>query len=393
MTDYRIRNGQLAVEVQSGEGAEASVDAAADAIKCRTSMGYSANFDSIDTDYLQASLTESRPITGGGNVGFTLPAFLKGAGTAGAAPDIGKLLRGCGLSQTLTASAVTGTAQAGAAGTLTLAAGASSTDDLYRGMVIAITGGTGAGQAPRVISDYNGTSKVASVFPNWGTTPDETSEYTIYANALYRPVSVGLELLSIWTWQHSSTSGTNSRRRRLMDGMGTFSLGITPRQLGTIDFTFTGILPATPDDVSRPSAPTYQTSEAAPFLNARAYLGAGAVKFSEYRFDLAGDVQQFDDPAALYGFGPADILARKSAGRIMPNLVLNSSRNAFDDWLSSTSRALWLHWGPAAGKMVSIYMPELRYTGNEPGDSKGFATEGIPWRSVEEDGEIFLCFH
>lgn len=390
--DYRIRNGQLAVEVQSAAGSEASVDAAADAIKVRTSMGYSPRFDALDTDFLQASLTQSAPITGGGNVGFSLPCYLKGSGAAGSAPDIGKLLRGCGLSETLTASAVADTAQAGASGSITLHSGASATNDAYKGMVIETTGGTGSGQK-RVITGYVGSTKVASVYPNWTTPPDNTTEFSIRANALYRPVSVGLELLSIWTWQHSSVSGNASRRRRLMDGMGTVSLGVTPRALATADFTFTGILPATPDDVSKPAAPTYQSAEPAPFLNARAYLGGAKVQFSEFRFDLAGDVQQFDDPEALYGYGAADILNRVSAGRIMPNLVLNSARDAFSDWLASTSRALWLHWGPAAGQMVSLYFPALRYTGNEPGDVRGFAAEGIPFRSVAEDGEVFLCFH
>lgn len=71
-----------------------------------------------------------------------------------------------------------GTAQAGAAGSITLAAAASATDDLYTGQVVAIISGTGAGQV-RQISDYNGTTKVASVDPNWNTTPDATSVYVV----------------------------------------------------------------------------------------------------------------------------------------------------------------------------------------------------------------------
>ncbi|BBK44124.1 hypothetical protein STVA_41440 [Allostella vacuolata] len=392
MSDYRIRNGQLAVEMQPDPGVEEAPDAAADAIKVRTSMGYSPNFDSIDTDYLQASLTQSAPITGGGNVGFTLPCFLKGSGTAGTAPDFGKLIRACGLSETLTAAAVSDTAQAGAASTITLHAGASAVDEAYKGMLISTTGGTGPGQT-RVIAGYVGSTKVATVYPAWTVTPDETTTFSVHANAAYRPVSVGLERVSIATWQHSSVGGNASRRRRLMDGMGTFRLGIPPRGLATIDFTMTGNLPAAPDDVSKPSAPTYQSSEPGPFLAAQAYLGGAKVKFAEFSFDLAGDVQQFDDPEAAYGYGPADILNRVSTGSITPNLTLNSARDAFSDWLGSTSRALWLNWGPAAGKRVSLYFPALRYTGNTPGETRGFATEQIPFRSVAEDGEVWMCIY
>lgn len=72
-----------------------------------------------------------------------------------------------------------GTAQAGAAGTITLQAGASASDDLYNGQIIYISSGTGAGQS-RAISDYTGSSKVATVITNWAVTPDNTSVYEIY---------------------------------------------------------------------------------------------------------------------------------------------------------------------------------------------------------------------
>lgn len=74
----------------------------------------------------------------------------------------------------------TGTASAGAAGSITLAAhpGGTATDNTCRGETITIVSGTGAGQA-RVISGYVQTTKVASVIPNWTTNPDATSVYAI----------------------------------------------------------------------------------------------------------------------------------------------------------------------------------------------------------------------
>lgn len=72
-----------------------------------------------------------------------------------------------------------GTADAGAAGTIDLETGvASTTDDLYNGALIALTGGTGAGQS-RFISDYNGTTQQASINPDWTTNPDATTTYSI----------------------------------------------------------------------------------------------------------------------------------------------------------------------------------------------------------------------
>jgi hypothetical protein len=61
-------------------------------------------------------------------------------------------------------------AQAGAAGTLTLDASASAVDDFYNGCMVRLVGGTGVGQV-RLISDYVGSTKVATVHPDWETTP------------------------------------------------------------------------------------------------------------------------------------------------------------------------------------------------------------------------------
>lgn len=95
-------------------------------------------------------------------------------------------------SETLTPSAVsgnitltttsskhdTGTAQAGASTTITLKSASSSSDDYFNGLYITITGGTGAGQI-RVITDYVGSTKVATVDRAWTTTPNATSTYSI----------------------------------------------------------------------------------------------------------------------------------------------------------------------------------------------------------------------
>lgn len=92
-------------------------------------------------------------------------------------------------------------AQAGAAGSITLDSGASSTDDLYNRNVITIVRGTGAGQS-RYISDYVGSSKVASVTPNWVTNPDTSSVFSITSYGLD---SVALDTLidAIWDEQRS----------------------------------------------------------------------------------------------------------------------------------------------------------------------------------------------
>src|SRR3989304_3736384 len=76
-----------------------------------------------------------------------------------------------------------GTAQAGAAGTITLASGAAAYD--LSGCIVRTTGGTGGGgtgganNQARVITAYNIRTKVATVAPDWETTPGGSTTYEI----------------------------------------------------------------------------------------------------------------------------------------------------------------------------------------------------------------------
>lgn len=72
------------------------------------------------------------------------------------------------------------TAQGGTSSTITLASGASPTNDHYndRNARVFIRAGTGAGQ-DRAIVDYVGSTRVATVSPEWTTSPDATSVYVI----------------------------------------------------------------------------------------------------------------------------------------------------------------------------------------------------------------------
>ena len=72
----------------------------------------------------------------------------------------------------------TGTAQAGTSTTITLDSGASATDNIYGGQVVAIVGGTGAGEEQPIIG-YVGSTKVATVPHAWATTPDNTSVFEV----------------------------------------------------------------------------------------------------------------------------------------------------------------------------------------------------------------------
>ena len=107
----------------------------------------------------------------------TATALGSGAVTAAVIAD-GAIDRATFAADTGLQTVRSNTAQAGAAGTITLDASASSTSDFYKGDIIYLTGGTGVGQY-RICTAYNGTTKVATIAPNWATNPDNTSTFAV----------------------------------------------------------------------------------------------------------------------------------------------------------------------------------------------------------------------
>ncbi len=87
---------------------------------------------------------------------------------------------------------ITDTAQGGAAASIILAAVSSAVDDYYNSTVIKITSGTGSGQQ-RLIVDYVGATRVATVDQDWDTEPDNTSVYETYRYRWHLSTDIGLD--------------------------------------------------------------------------------------------------------------------------------------------------------------------------------------------------------
>jgi hypothetical protein len=87
---------------------------------------------------------------------------------------------------TLTVSAYTGDTgnlQAATTTTVTLKAGASGTDNIFAGLCVRMTSGAQVNKARKIVS-YNGTTKVATVFPPWDTAPVVGDGYKVVPFAI-----------------------------------------------------------------------------------------------------------------------------------------------------------------------------------------------------------------
>ena len=169
-----------------------------------------------------------------------------------------------------------GTAQAGGASSITLdATGSSATDDTYNYQSITIRSGTGAGQT-RQITDYNGTTKVATTNLAWTTQPSTDSNYVIHPNGL-DAATVASIATAVWaaTRAGNATAGSfgeyvfadttrisgdataADNLEAMVDGTGLTLTGVTVPTVTTVGTltTYTGNTPQTGDAFARLGAP------------------------------------------------------------------------------------------------------------------------------------------
>ncbi len=281
-----------------------------------------------------------------------------------------------------------GTAQAGAAGTITLAVAAPATD--LTGFVIETTGGTGPGQT-RMITSYNSATKVATIYPNWTIVPDATTLYSVRAGNLYVPVSTGLKTITNYLYLKNSGAG-DAVLKKLLGGAGNLSFAVQTRQTGKFTVTLRGQL-VDPEEVANPTGAVFDAVRPRPLNSADAFLDGRQVCFRNMTFDLGNEITQGDCPGQEYGYDPARVTSRKITGRINPQMVTLTDANFFEDMVNGTNKKFWLNWGEIAGNKVSIFFPNIAFTGHEEDDLDGISADGLPFEATGPDSTVYILFH
>ena len=283
---------------------------------------------------------------------LTYKVEMAGSGTAGVAPPWGPLVRACALAEYILAAAHAGTAQAGGASTITLAAAASATNDAYRGMRIRTTGGTGTGQA-RVISTYVGATKVATVSEAWITPPDITTTYSIDAQVAYLPVSSSMESVTKYF-------NMDGKRHLMLGARGTMGVSIMPRALPMFTFEFEGLWVA-PTDTALPTQTLtgWKTPKPVTNTNTTGFTLHGlAAKMYALELNLANQKVYRNLP----GVEDVQITDRAPAGSVTIEDPTLAEKNYFTIASASTLGALSVLHGTAAGNQVHVHAPAVQLT-------------------------------
>ena len=377
----------ILTKIEATYGTDSS-PAGTDAVLVRNLEITPIEAETVSRDLIRPYLGNSTQILSQTRVVITFEVELAGSGTAGTASRVDSLLRACGFAATTTGSAVTGTAQAGSAGSITLASGSSATDDYYNGMVISITGGTGSG-SKGIITDYVGSTKVATVQKSTAAfTPATSSTYSIGANVGYKPVSASFESATIYFNNDGVLHKATGCR-------GTCQLNLEVGQLPVISFTLTGIYNA-PTDTAAP-ATTYSDQATPVIFKADNTVAVNVLGYSDacvqmVSLDIANEIVYRE----LVGCTKQVLITNRApAGEVMIEAPTIAAKDYFTIANNDTTGLLCLQHGTTAGNIVTMVAPIVDISNPSYSDSDGIQMLTLPYVAIPSSAgndEVVLTF-
>jgi len=381
------RSRLIQTKIESSYSVDSS-PAGTDAVLVRNLDVTPIEAESVSRDLIRSYMGTSDQLLANTRVAVNFECEIAGSGTAGTPGRLDSLLRACGMAATTTGSAVTGSSQAGGAGTITLASGASATDDAYNGMIVTITSGTGNGHKGLIV-DYVGSSKVATVKASTATfVPGSSSGYSISANVGYLPRSSGFESTTIYF----NNSGV---LHKCTGCRGSYSLNLSVGEIPTFNFSFTGIYNS-PTDTALPS--TTYSLQTTPVLfkagntSAVSLMDYDSARISSLSLDMSSEIVYRElvgsDTEVLY-------TNRNPTGQAVIEAPTMAQKDFFTVANSDTTGKVCFLHGTTAGNQVTVLCPKVDIGNPTYSDDSGIQMLNLPMSYIPSDtgnDEVKLTF-
>lgn len=286
----------------------------------------------------------------------------------------GRVMRAAGFAEVITSAAVPVAQEALGSGsdtsTAVLGASASTTDDIYTGLLLLLSG-LGANRAAlSAVRSYGGAGKAALLA--------ETSGGAIGGNwQLPRQLTY---LLSTGAPPTLSVSCWIGKRRYNGRGcaISSFKTNLPTssrdsQDVPSIEFTLTGDVHSVADDANPPSPPAGLAVP--PFRDGKLWVSNKQVGGSSLSIDLGAQIGYAPNP----NFSTGNEAAQLTETTRTVDLTLNQvALTAFDDVLMADSQAyypLFALWGLAAGNAFGLMVTDMRFTPRSPDNSGALVTQ------------------
>jgi len=376
MATRYFRKKSILAKIEAVYGTDSVPTGAANAINTRDVEFTPMELEYADRDIARAYMGHQEQIVVTARARISYNVEIAGSGTAGVAPAWGPLLRASAMGEYILAAAHANTAQAGGASTITLAAGASASDEAYRGMRIRTTGGTGSGQS-RIISTYNGTSKVATVSEAWTVNPDATTTYSIDAQVAYLPVSSGHEAVSKYF-------NLDGKRHIMLGTRGSVAIRLMARSLPMFAFTFEGLL-GTISDTALPTDVFTAWKKPLAVNNANT-SGFTLHGFVGKLYGLEANLSNQLVYRNLVGVEDVQVTDRGPAGSVTIEDPTIAEKNYYTQVTAINLGAMNLLHGTAAGNQFHFHAPAAQLTNPRYENRDGIVAQALAARFVSNLG-------
>ncbi len=310
---YKTRKQVILTKVEDiGYGVDPSPDPAVNAILCGIPtirwMG-----DALERDTVKADLSPMQHLIGIRHCELEIPTELKPSGALGVAPEIGPLLRACGLYETIVPG----------------------------------------------------------------------------ASVRYDPISEAVDSVTMW---HHFGDNPDGNYTRILGARGDFSLSIAGGSWGVMTFRMQGLYKG-PEVFAMPVG-TYNATLPTQFLEVGASLGLFTPAISKFDLAMNNSVSLKIDVTATHGVGEVWITNRRPAGTIDPEVVSQTTKDFWLEWLQGTEQALEVRYGTVGGNRITIHIDKSQFTGVGMGDSDGLLRADLPFKCNRTAGndEFYILF-
>lgn len=338
----------------------------------------------IELPELTGSLDKAASVVGGLKPRIRLRMPLRGSGTAGTAPDFGKLMRCATFIETVTGSAI-GAPTAATAGTTSTATAQTpfgTTAQQYRGMPLLVTGDQ---TFPTVITDYTA-GRVATMVETRTAALTVSSLLQIPINVLYSPTSDEANYKTCTIYFYG-----DGLRWDFVGAMGTVTLELTTGGIGFLVFELRGqfngksatALPAAGVGIVRPTPPR--------FVGGKMRLDGALAQVRTFSLGNGVNIVLPDDPESAEGYGPALPIERDVAGSLDPYMNTTNSVALFNNFRNGTAMRLGGIIGSTAGNRFAFCTPTAKVIAMDPSARDGIGQHGIQFQADGADMGFFLA--
>lgn len=185
------------------------------------------------------------------------------------------------------------------------------------------------------------------------------------AGKVYAPLTAAQKTLTIYCYY-------DGMLHKLTGAMGTFVLSAEAGQIGTIQWTFTGVFSA-PTAVATPT-PLF-TSVTPPLVQSCSFvIGSTASTvflIQNISIDAQNNVVSRPDANSVKGFNSMYITGRSLQITVNPEQVPEASHGFWTDYGAATSRAITFSVGGTAGNKMDVSIPNAQISGLTYSDRDG----------------------